>query len=187
MSNKLAFVLTALIGALALAVVPACGGGDDGDNMTADANTGGGADANTGGTADAGSQATMGLGQLCGGPMNLTCPTTGATACLVSQQGAVGFCSLICAMPATWTYDAQAMLSGITGQDDSACQTAFTAGVGTAACLFAISGTGNLPTPPAQPEANMSYTTDMACGILCEQGTNACPEGLTCNGGACQP
>ncbi len=65
------------------------------------------------------------------------------------------------------------------GSDD-ACTATYMSSIGTPACMFVVGG-------PATPAANTQYTVDYYCGIQCAQTAPMCPDGLTCQGGACLP
>ena len=174
--------LTSMFSILALTLALGCGddGGDDG-NTTPDANTGGTADAMTA-QPDAMPQGGTNLGAICnqGTPCDSAFPS-----CLSLPNAQNGFCSNQCGTGVTVTTNAQGQVP--IPQDPALhamCAAGYT-GVGTPACSVIIGG--NLPNPPMQPAPDTEYMVDLACGVACEQGTNACPAGLTCTQGLCAP
>lgn len=153
-------LITALSGALALALFPACGGSGDDDNA---------ADAATSNPDAAESQpdappAETGFGQVCDNT-NM-CPTTGATDCVAISSGAThGWCTLECGT----TQDTTA---GPAGGDDI-CAAAYSGTVpdeGTPGCVI-YSGTA----------APYTWSCAILCGTYMTTNLGGCPTGLTCN------
>lgn len=154
------FLFAALLGALAL--FPACGGGDDEPDAaeTIDANE----------TPDApGGGDLVGLGQVC--TDNPDCVTGEATVCAALDANATqGFCTLSCG---TSTSTDTPPTGG-----DATCAAAFmgeTPAQGTPLCAI-YSGTA----------PNVMWYCAVACGTAGTMELGGCPDGLTCTANICQ-
>ncbi|HUH03537.1 MAG TPA: hypothetical protein VML75_16180 [Kofleriaceae bacterium] len=167
-----------MVGALAVALAPACG--DDGGTTTTagdgdgDGDGDGGADATV--TPDAPPAATE-WGQICDG--STACPSTDLSCVAVSAQATQGWCTVGCGSTA-WdgTGSPTAPVGG-----DALCASSYygtTPTEGTGACAI-------YAPDAASPNTTMA---DWSCAILCGvAGTTdygGCPTGMTCTSNLCQ-
>jgi hypothetical protein len=144
----------------------ACGGDDGGDDVQT-------IDAAPSIDAPIDGPATSGLGQTCSA--TAACPTTGATECIILNQGdTMGFCTLVCG---TSTAAGTPPTGG-----DAMCEAGYV-GTATPACVFR---------DPAMP-APIEWQCGVLCGVVGTNDFGTCPGGQTCTGltaqqpGVCYP
>ncbi len=166
--------LTSIFAVLALTLSMGCGGGD-GDGDTPDA---------TPVTIDAGADAMpsgSSLANTCTGSADGTSTDCAAPfAACVAADGAPGWCTAGCAQAVAITSNGT---GGLPLPQDATfhapCKADYTK-VGTPVCGIIVAV---VPDETIMP--NKEYSVSLACGVQCEQTTNACPTGLVCDRGYC--